>query len=172
MGTRGWYGFYYKGKHYWFYNQYDSYPSGLGHYLVQQIKQALRKDLLKIWKQKILALVEVSAEDVPTKEQIFELREYTDFTVSEQPENWYCLLRECQGNYEKTLNAGYIYSAGDNYEYTYLLNLDENTFEFHNLHTEFKKSYPLTDLPDFQDPKTDIGKEKEEYDEDDEDADY
>lgn len=39
MGTRGYFGFYFKGKYYLIYNHSDSYPAELGKNLVEQIKK-------------------------------------------------------------------------------------------------------------------------------------
>lgn len=37
MGTRGYYVFYYHGKFYIYYNHYDSYPEGLGKWIIDSI---------------------------------------------------------------------------------------------------------------------------------------
>jgi hypothetical protein len=43
MGTRGWFVFVFKGKYYIIYNHFDSYPSGLGASLLEQIFDLMHK---------------------------------------------------------------------------------------------------------------------------------
>ena len=74
MGTRGKYGFYYKQKYYLFYNQFDSYPEGLGNILLLQIKTLIKwcidnnVNFYEYIGQKIETAKIVTDEDEPTDE--------------------------------------------------------------------------------------------------------
>jgi hypothetical protein len=137
MGTRGLFGFYYKGKYYLVYNHYGSYLEGLGMSIVQQIKQAIEDGKLEEWKNKIIELKEVGHEP-PTKEEIEHLKQYANLGVAGRSLcDWYCLLRHTQGSLQNVLDAGYIVNRaidnkcpdinGDSdIEYMYIVNLDSN----------------------------------------------
>eukprot|EP01084_Bolivina_argentea_P155571 271109_1 len=44
----------------------------------------------------------------PSDEEVKRLRKYTDLTNAQHDKEWYCLLKKCQGSFEKVLDAGYI----------------------------------------------------------------
>eukprot|EP01084_Bolivina_argentea_P254840 428523_1 len=150
MGTRGIHAFYFKGKLYVVYNQFDSYYDGLGNDLLSELRAALEIDPeLKNWIALILQLKPTVYE--PTPEDIQNLKQYTDLTVSNQSEqDWYCLLRKCQGSFIKVLNSGYIQDGiltqhfndlkFDDWgaEYGYILNLDDWTFEYKSMYNDIK----------------------------------
>jgi hypothetical protein len=76
MGTRGLFGFRYKGKYYLFYNHWDSYITGLGADIISQIKEAIDHNRLEEWKEKVL-LFEIVNDDIePTAEQIERLKPF------------------------------------------------------------------------------------------------
>jgi len=84
MGTGGAYGFYKNGITKVTYNQYDSYPIGLG----EAVKTFLqtKPDLETIFNKIVL----VSREDTPSAEQIAENLKWYDSRVSKQtPLDWY-----------------------------------------------------------------------------------
>ena len=138
MGTRGLFGFYYKGKYYLVYNNWDSYPDGLGHDLLREIKYALENNLLDDWIQMLIVSKVVSDDINPTEEDIKKLEKYTDLTVDNRSTmNWYCLTRKCQGSFVSVLESGYIYTdadyenklTGDIFvEYSYVLDFDNMRF--------------------------------------------
>lgn len=134
MGTRGCYGFRKNGADKLTYNHFDSYPDGLGTNMVKFCKETSIDEMHEIFDRLIL----VSRDVPPTKEQIVECIGYYDGRVSERkPEDWYCLLREAQGE-PTTYKRGLRYMIDDNdfikdslfCEYAYIINLDTNCLEF------------------------------------------
>lgn len=134
MGTRGCYGFRKNGIDKLTYNHFDSYPDCLGHDVVQFCKETSIEEMNEIFDKTIL----VDENSKPTAEQIVECMEYYNGDVSTRtPEDWYCLLREAQGNLNVYRN-GLRYMI-DNHdfikdslfcEYAYIINLDTNCLEF------------------------------------------
>jgi hypothetical protein len=167
MGTRGLFGFFYKGRLYLVYNHYDSYPSGLGCNLVNEIILAMYKNELGKWKELLEKIKVISGCDEtvkPTNQDIENLRHYTDLKVSGQSTNdWYCLTYRSQGSIERTLKSGYLltYYPVDDHKYPeledyedfgYVLNFDDDTFDVYGTSEtdgRLPKSYPLSNLPNF-----------------------
>jgi hypothetical protein len=141
MGTRGLFGFYYKGKYYLIYNHFDSYPSGLGQNLINEIINALKNNLLDDWIQMLIKCKVVTEDINPTQEDIAKLSAYTVLSVSSQStSDWYCLTRNIQGSFISALESGYIYTnklyenklIGDIFiEYSYVLDFDNMLFKIY-----------------------------------------
>ena len=155
MGTRGLFGFYYKGYYYVVYNHCDSYPSGLGAQIVEEIKQAIKDGSFKDWYSLIEKIRIVNGTE-PTTLDIQNLKKYTNLNVSTQSENdWYCLLRECQGSLKAVLESGYLMNHVNNkgnpifQEYGYLVNLDTNQFDYYVKDSK-KQSYDFNNLPNWE----------------------
>lgn len=132
MGTRGAIGFRLDEKDYLAYNHYDSYPSGLGREVVQQIHQMPMADLPSA----VRALTLVTDETPITAEVIERCRACTDLEVSEQStQDWYCLLRGAQGNLLAYLAVGYMPDSRNFIkdslfcEWGYIVNLDTGMLE-------------------------------------------
>lgn len=134
MGTRGCYGFRKNGMDKLTYNHFDSYPDCLGHTMVKFCKATSISELNEIFDK--LILVNESAK--PTAEQIKECKQYYDGNVSRKTvEDWYCLLRNAQGDldaYKNGLkymidNCGFIKDSLW-CEYAYIINLDTEELEF------------------------------------------
>lgn len=132
MGTRGFLGFVVDGTEKITYNHFDSYPEGLGldvlSWLRGQNVHELRRDAV--------ALRVVDGDVPPTDKDIENLRPWTNLGVSEQnTSDWYCLLRETQGDPAAILEAGYMLDGSDFpvnslfAEYGYLVDLDDERFE-------------------------------------------
>ena len=134
MGTRGLYGFRKNGVDKTTYNHFDSYPDCLGNNVVEFCKSTSIAEMNKIFDRIVL----VEEDSKPTEQQIDDCIEYYNGNVSMQnTEDWYCLLREAQGN----LN---VYKNGLKYmidnsafikdslfcEYAYIINLDTECLEF------------------------------------------
>jgi len=134
MGTRGTVGFRIDGEDKLTYNHYDSYPEGLGVDVVKFINEI--NDFEKIKKQ-VKELTDIT-DRKPTAEDIKRCEKYTDLNVSEQStEDWYCLLRNAQGNLQATLEVGF-YEDNSKFindslfcEYGYIINLDNETLEIY-----------------------------------------
>lgn len=134
MGTRGCYGFRKNGIDKLTYNHYDSYPDYLGKIVVTFCKETSLDEMNEIYDRLIL----VNENDKPTREQIEECKRYYNGDVScKTPEDWYCLLRNAQGDLDAYKNGlkYMIDSCGfikDSLwcEYAYIINLDTYELEF------------------------------------------
>jgi hypothetical protein len=117
MGTHGLYGFYYNGKLYLIYNRWDSYPSGLGSTLVNEIKEALKDGTFENWKNLLIKAVIILEDE-------------------EDQEN--------DGSFLKILNSGRIQLSEEHVEkeYVYILDLDNNSFYFYDVKINFKITKP------------------------------
>jgi hypothetical protein len=135
MSTRGAIGFRINGQDKLTYNHSDSYPGGLGVEFVAMVRELVKdKDL----KNKVEKLVVVNGNTPPTDEQITQLAPWTSTSVGGQStSDWYCLLRNAQGQLDQFLEAGYILDGNEFIkdslfcEYAYILNLDRGVVEFY-----------------------------------------
>ena len=120
------------------YNHFDSYPSGLGADIVDDINELLDTPGLGLGGIKTLAqkLELVDRDSKPTPEQQKKFIKYFDSGVASRSTNdWYCLLREMQGKFAETLQAGVAIDYTDFIkeslfcEWAYVVNFDTNMFE-------------------------------------------
>lgn len=147
MGTRGTFGFYYKGKYYMIYNHFDSYA--LYDDLKREIIIAILNGTFDTWASRVENLICVDESIPPTDEEIEKLKKYCRYGSSYH-NDWHYLLNECQGSYERVLDAGYYISHLINdepafihdtifMEYSCVLDFDKRTFrayEFDKLVSE------------------------------------
>lgn len=135
MGTRGTYGFFKNGESKLTYNQFDSYPEGLGTNIVEFIKSSSLEELNQIFDNLIL----VDGYSKPTEEQIKECYKWYDQRVSNNtPYEWYCLIRKAQDGFD-AYKHGLKYMIDNKKfiedslfcEYGYIINLDENVLEIY-----------------------------------------
>lgn len=134
MGTRGLYGFRKNGIDKTTYNHFDSYPDYLGTIMLEFCQNTSIEEMNEIFDR----IVMVEEDSTPTQKQIEECIEFYDGGVSTgKPEEWYCLLRDAQGNPE-VYKHGLKYMI-DNHnfikdslfcEYAYIVNLDTECLEF------------------------------------------
>jgi tetrahydromethanopterin S-methyltransferase subunit B len=151
MGTRGYFGFRYKGKYYMVYNHFDSYD--LYDMLIMEIVSAIDNKTFDTWITKLENIKCITCDMIPTQEQIDSLQKYTDLTVSSRSTNdWYCLLRKCQASYESVLDAGIIQNCVNedgslmHEEFTHVLNFDDNTFISYHRYGENEQIEKLDDI--------------------------
>jgi hypothetical protein len=131
MGTRGFIGFVVNGEEKIAYNHFDSYPEGLG---VETLKWLRNANLAEVVEQ--ARALRVAGDEKPTPEDVERLQEFTNLGVGESStDDWYCLLRNTQGDPDAILRAGVIEDARgfpfDSLfcEWGYLVDLDRAVFE-------------------------------------------
>jgi hypothetical protein len=158
MSTRGAFGVRIDGQTKATYNHSDSYPTGLGRDLVEQIKSLLSTDAgLARFEKLARSLKLVDSGVPPTFEDVVALRKYTDLGVGNQStSDWYCLTRKLQGDLASILEVGYMLDYGaflTNFdEWMYIVNLDDGKFEVYTSDTAVA-SYPLNAIPEGWDVK-------------------
>lgn len=136
MSTRGIMGVRIDGQDKLTYNHSDSYLGGLGVDMARDIEGILANEGIDWLKQKARGIILVDQKSTPTEEQKAQLSKYANLGVSEQTtDDWYCLLRDLQGEFKATLEAGYMIDSHDFIEaslfceWAYIVNLDEMVFE-------------------------------------------
>lgn len=135
MGTRGLVGFRIDGEDRLSYNHYDSYPSELGVKVVDFLQSI--NSLAQV-KAQVRQLKLVTEDMAPTEAEIAALGPWSDLSVGEgKPTDWYCLLRQCQGDLKATLEAGYMLVNNEFIndslfcEWAYIINLDTEKLEIY-----------------------------------------
>ena len=141
MSTRGLFGFRKDGKDKLTYNHFDSYQDYLGRVMAKFCAEHKVSELKAVCDSIEL----VDEESTPTIEQITKCVKagYYDLNVSTQSVgDWYCILREMQGNpeeYAKNFKNGHGTYMIDSHEfiqnslfceYAYIINLDTEKLEF------------------------------------------
>lgn len=144
MGTRGFMGIVVDGELKGSYNHFDSYPTCLGENVVRDIRAMTLEEM----RGKARGLKVVQESGAPTSEEIATLCGYANEGVSSgDPEEWYVLLHDLQGELAKTLEAGYIldgtrFPADSLFcEWGYVVDLDAETLE---VYRGFQKERPAT----------------------------
>lgn len=128
MGTRGLMAFTLDKNTKAMYNHFDSYPSGLG----RDIAKWLGDMDLEEAKEKFLKLTKVDPDTAPTEGQKMLLMAYADLGVSSGSlDDWYVLLRETQGDPQKTLDAQFYMDGNDisGQEWGYNIDLTNEVLE-------------------------------------------
>lgn len=135
MGTRGLYGIRKAGVDKVTYNHFDSYPEYLGSNILKFCMNNNKDQLTELFNK-----IELVGNEKPTEEQkkVCKRNRWFDDAVSLQTDDdWYCLLRETQGDLEVLKHADKAYMI-DNHdfikdslfcEYAYIINLDRNVLE-------------------------------------------
>ncbi len=135
MGTRGAYGFRVGRKDKVSYNHSDSYPSWLGKQIVEFVANHTPESL----KEMAERIEMVSEDKKPTKKQIQECTSWTDVGVGTgKLTDWYCLLRDAQGDLSAFDNGLKYMIDGKNFlvdslfcEYAYIINVTTQELEFY-----------------------------------------
>ncbi|WP_435109785.1 hypothetical protein [Nocardiopsis synnemataformans] len=159
MGTRGSLTFVVNGDEKTAYNQWDSYPDGIGVGVLRWLRDA---DLPEARRQaRELRVVDPSSE--PTPEDIERFKDIANLNVGERElTDWYVLLRETQGAPGAILRAGVIEDARDFpcdslfCEWGYVIDFDGNALEvYEGFQSEphdrgrFAKRSSLADRPEY-----------------------
>jgi len=141
MGTRGAITLVAKKKEKTVYNHFDSYPSGLGDILLKWLKANLHRIDEVI--QQVEGLKAIDKSTKPTKDDIALLDErakkagadtFGDPRVSDG-DDWYAVLRKCQGNLDLMLASGFYTDSSDFVmdslfcEWAYVIDFDDGVFE-------------------------------------------
>lgn len=147
MGTRGTIAVRVNGETKGAYNHWDSYYSGLGEEMLAFAKTLQDTDTRAEYKALAEAWATVPDRE-PNAEEIERCAPFTDLSVSTgSTSDWYCLLRNTQGDLPLSLKAG-LYEAfpvGEE-EYSYVIDFDANTFEcYEGRHKT--ATFSLDDLP-------------------------
>lgn len=108
MSTRGFITFAVNGQLKTAYNHSDSYPFGLGIDLLKWLRETDHAQI----REQAAALRVIDRDAKPTAEDIEHLKPWTDLGVSTRStDDWYCLLRDTQGDPAAMLAAGIIEDA-------------------------------------------------------------
>lgn len=152
MSTRGAWGIKKGDKLIVQYNHFDSYPTGLGEQIVEDLNEWY-KDAPEEWIKRlneVLDEVEVINEEKtpqPTEEQLQYIRD-EGIPFNENYKEWYSVLSELQGRVLPYLKGfKYFLDWGVEWlndslscEWAYIFNLDNNTLEINGV------PYPIKDL--------------------------
>ena len=152
MSTRGAWGIKREDKIIVQYNHFDSYPTGLGKQIVEDLNEWY-KDASEEWIKRlneVLDEVEVIDEEKtpkPTEEQLQYIKD-EGINFDENIKEWFSVLSELQGRVLPYLKGfKYFLNAGKDWledklfcEWAYIFNLDNNTLEINGI------SYPIEDL--------------------------
>jgi len=162
MGTSGYFGFRYKKKYYMIYNHYDSYFSGLGKDLLNEVKEMINNNKFDEWLLLFLQLEMVKQYDEdyePSYESDDEDDEINEKNYEKKCEayqkykdDYDDLLKKSQGSFIKVLKSGYApidkYGSLKNdgiIEYCYVLDFD--TKLFYASHNNIIVCYGFTEIP-------------------------
>lgn len=142
MGTRGAFGVIIGEQEKIGYNQFDSYPDGMG---IENLRWLRDADLDEVRRLAQAAKV-VSNDTPPTAKEVKALAAFTNLGVSEQStKDWYCLTHQTHGYIGEMLACGYIDDSHlfplDSLfcEWAYLVDFDRNVFE---VYEGFQKDLP------------------------------
>jgi hypothetical protein len=137
MGTRGAAGFRIDGEDKVTYNHWDSYPSSLGNEVAKFLKKFSDVEALKEIAKNIVL---VDDETIPTDEQISQAKElglFNGMVGKQQDTDWYCLLRNSQGDLSVYEKYKYMIDSHDFLkdslfcEWAYIINLDTECLEIY-----------------------------------------
>lgn len=157
MSTRGYLGLKKNGELKGMYNHFDSYPSGLGVYIIETLNGIDSGDRINVLNETYDFIQLVDEDSKPTKEQIKLCKDsgVTNFVVSTKSEDdWYCLLRETQGNLKLYIDKVIPYMLNGNdfiydelfCEWYYIINLDTKKLEVWENDWEAKKGVKRVEL--------------------------
>lgn len=146
MGTNGTMSFVIDGETKSQYVHNDSFPDTLGVTVLKWLKKA-HADESTHAAVRALTPVPMNAPE-PTFDEQQRLRPYADLLVSGKTlADWYCLLRNCQGDPILTLESGFIYGEGSDGFFTYTADFDAKTFTAAGYGGEVLGRWSFDELP-------------------------
>ena len=140
MGTRGMLGFVANGTEKIAYNQFDSYPGGLGVAValwIEMLKTVGGDSAVAAARQAVIDLVAIDENDEPTADQLALLKARGFALKFQEGDTWYEALREYQGLPSDLLASGFL-PASDDFpldslfcEWGYLADFDKEVLEIY-----------------------------------------
>lgn len=135
MSTRGAYGFRINDKDKVTYNHFDSYPDGLGSTIVEFIRTTSDEQLNEIANRIRL----VDEDDKPTPEDVKKYQHLFQEVGTQDPRDWYALLRSAQGELkfyrdnglDVMLDSATFLQDSLFCEFAYVINMDTGMLEFY-----------------------------------------
>lgn len=160
MGTRGRYGFRYKGKTYFVWRSCDSYRHGLGASIVEEIKQAIKSGEIKNWLEKLEKVTEVDCDQKLSESELAKLPEskLSERINSWDPKTWKdATWANLFAEFDSLALASILKHERVpmqedcdqwDYAYAYDVNLDTMKLDFYSCST-LEYSYPFDNLPNW-----------------------
>ena len=170
MGTKGYFGFYFKGRLYIVFHQCDSFPRHLGNDLLNELKEMMKEKKLKEWKDKFEELQilyldhDEDFDKLTTEDHSFLIQHFHNdfFEKIQYPftkdhslftfDNLYWLYLY-NSSFTKILDSGFILIHSDvektiyDAEYGYVLDFDNCKFIIRDYHRHNELFFNLHELP-------------------------
>ena len=133
MGTRGAFGVTIDRIDKITYNHFDSYPDGLGHNVVLDVRSMLAEVGISGIKEMARNIRLVNEDDKPTQDDLKKTRHLA--AMNGRANEWYGILHDLQGHLRKTLEVGVMIdnrnflNASLHCEWAYVVNLDTEKLE-------------------------------------------
>eukprot|EP00698_Gefionella_okellyi_P023974 TRINITY_DN8341_c0_g1_i1.p1 TRINITY_DN8341_c0_g1~~TRINITY_DN8341_c0_g1_i1.p1 ORF type:complete len:184 (+),score=37.44 TRINITY_DN8341_c0_g1_i1:35-553(+) len=141
-----------RGKRIRVYRHHDGYPDCAGVMLLQQLQHLLQQHSMSELMEKFLALQQHDPEELVPVELHQKLWKYREDLGHK--EEWYQMLRRCQGDLLMYLEAGHVPDIGEDgcgAYYDYIIDLDAGLFTVRRGATKLDGAvlveYPLNALP-------------------------
>ena len=121
MGTRGSVGVIYQEQEKLGYNQFESYPYGLGIEVLNIISKINREDGWNKFKENVSQLKNIKEKEITNSELLTKYERYADLSVSKQKiSDPYCLFRKIQGSeWLNEVYSGYLQDYPFNNKFIY-----------------------------------------------------
>lgn len=151
MPTQGLLGFYLNSKWYVIFNEFDSYPRGLGNNILKDVKKAHENNSFSKWRDQVPNLTFIDRTIPPTPEQIAKYSPYTNLRhKTRSTADWDCVLYKAK-SLKNCLRAGALMNAVDANglpkweQYAYIINFDTNKIDYYYMKGELLESREFND---------------------------